>query len=125
MTSQELDAVLDLWARWILRGCNSRSGFASMGEMMIVTRCQFSGGGGTPNDEIETRIEGGVAWLTTQDELAATILRAEYGVITFKSRPRTQLDKAVALRLSVQRYRRKLAKARQVVAFYFENRGKV
>lgn len=124
MTPRELDTLLELWALWILRGCNSRAGFASMLQMMMATRCQFSGAGGAPNDEIETRVEGGVALLATRDELAALVLRVEYGVYTFKDEARTQLDKAVKLRLSLNQYRRKLNKARQFVAKYIENRGK-
>lgn len=124
MTPRELDQLLELWALWIVRGCNSRQGFASMLQMMMATRCQHSGAGGAPNDEIETRVEGGVALLATRDELAALVLRVEYGVYTFKDEARTQLDKAVKLRLSLNQYRRKLNKARQFVAKYIENRGK-
>lgn len=124
MTPRELDSLLELWALWIHRGCNSRAGFASMLQMMMATRCQFSGAGGAPNDEIETRVEGGVALLTTRDKLAATVLRVEYGVYWIRSQPKTQLDKAVALRLSLQQYRRRLDKARRFVGEYIQNRGK-
>lgn len=49
MRGMTLERRLELWARWIVTGCNSsRGGFASMLEMMMVTRCQFSGGGGEP-----------------------------------------------------------------------------
>lgn len=122
MTPVELDRLLELWALWILRGCNARSGFASMLDMMAVTGGQFTGGGGVPNDEIETSVEGAVALLTIEDELAATILRLEYGVWRFREETRTQLDRAVKLRLSLGQYRRKLAKARQFLMRHLEHR---
>ena len=54
---RDLDSLFELWALWVRNGCNARSGFASMLEMMMVTRCQFTGGGGAPNDSLETSIE--------------------------------------------------------------------
>lgn len=64
---RDLDYLFELWALWVRNGCNARSGFASMLEMMMVTRCQFSGGGGAPNDSLETSIEGAVTALTLVD----------------------------------------------------------
>jgi len=125
LSPREIDSLLDLWARWIFRGRSASGGFASMLQMMMETHCQFSGGGGAPNDEIETRVEGGVALLTTLDEVAATVLRVEYGVWTMKSRPRRQLDKAAALRMSLNQYQRKLKKARDFVGRYVERRGQI
>lgn len=115
-----LERRLELWARWIVTGCNSRSGFSSMLEMMMVTRCQFSGGGGEPRDDIETGVEAAVMSLTAVDKVAALILRVEYGAWAPKSLDGapTQLDKAHALGLSLRTYKRKLAKARQHVANY-------
>ena len=46
---------------------------------MMVTRCQFTGGGGAPNDSLETSIEGAVTALTVVDETAALVVRIEYG----------------------------------------------
>lgn len=125
LSPREIDSLLDLWARWIHRGRSASGGFASMLEMMMATHCQFSGGGGAPNDEIETRVEGGVALLTKEDKEAATVLRVEYGVWTIKSRPFRQIDKAVALRMSLNQYKRKLKKARDFVGRYVENRGQI
>lgn len=121
MRGMTLEHRLELWARWIVNGCNSsRSGFASMLEMMTVTRCQFSGGGGEPQDEIETAVEAAVISLTIVDKSAARILRVEYGAWAPKSLDgaTTQLDKAHALGLSLRTYKRKLAKARKYVADY-------
>lgn len=116
-----LERRLELWARWIINGCNSRgAGFASMLEMMTITRCQFSGGGGEPRDDIEAGVEAAVMSLTAVDKDAARILRVEYGAWAPKSLDgaTTQLDKAHALGLSLRTYKRKLAKARQHVASY-------
>lgn len=121
MRGMTLERRLELWARWIVTGCNSsRGGFASMLEMMMVTRCQFSGGGGEPRDEIETAVEAAVMSLTAGDESAALVLRVEYGAWAPKSLDgaTTQLDKAHALGLSLRTYKRKLAKARKHVAEY-------
>nr|WP_247751353.1 hypothetical protein [Citrobacter portucalensis] len=107
---------------WVRNGCNARSGFASMLEMMMVTRCQFSGGGGAPNDSLETSIEGAVTALTLVDETAALVVRIEYGAWEIRgldiSAP--HLDKAHALSLSLRQYRRKLAKARSFVTDYLK-----
>lgn len=121
MRGMTLEQRLELWARWIVNGCNSsRGGYASMLEMMTVTRCQFSGGGGVPQDEIETAVEAAVISLTIIDRSAARILRVEYGAWAPKSLDgaTTQLDKAHALGLSLRTYKRKLAKARKHVADY-------
>lgn len=123
-----LEQRLELWARWIVGGCNSRSGFASMLEMMMVTRCQFSGGG-EPKDQIEMEVEAAVMSLTNCDEKAARILRIEYGAIENGAwapksldKAHTQMDKAHALGLSLRTYKRKLAKARLYVAERIEFR---
>lgn len=114
---RDLDYLFELWALWVRNGCNARSGFASMLEMMMVTRCQFSGGGGAPNDSLETSIEGAVAALALVDETAAVVVRIEYGAWEIRgldiSAP--HIDKAHALSLSLRQYRRKLAKARSFV----------
>lgn len=122
MRREDLDQLLELWARWVLNGKNSREGFSSMLEMMMVTRCQFSGGGGAPNDAIETSIEGAVALLTLQDRLSAKVLRIEFGVWVLCGRPTTQLSKSIALGMPLITYRRKLEKARSFVAGYLEKR---
>lgn len=121
MREMALERRLELWARWIVSGCNSsRGGFASMLEMMMITRCQFSGGGGEPRDDIEASVEAAVILLTAADRTAARILRVEYGAWAPKSLDgaTTQLDKAHALGLSLRTYKRKLAKARKHVADY-------
>lgn len=115
-----LERRLELWARWIVSGCNERSGFASMLEMMMSTRCQFSGGGGPPSDELESSVEAAVISLAAEDGKAALILRVEYGAWALRSlsnasiQPK-QMDKAHALGVSLRTYKRKLAKARKHV----------
>lgn len=123
---RDLDYLFELWALWVRNGCNSRSGFASMLEMMMVTRCQFSGGGGTPNDSLETSVEGAIAALTKIDETAAIVVRIEYGAWEIRgldiSAP--HIDKAHALSLTLRQYRRKLAKARSFVTDYLKESRK-
>ncbi|EIY9888895.1 hypothetical protein [Escherichia coli] len=111
---RDLDSLFELWALWVRNGCNARSGFASMLEMMMVTRCQFTGGGGAPNDSLETSIEGAVTALTVVDETAALVVRIEYGAWEIRGLDinAPHIDKAHALSLSLRQYRRKLAKAR-------------
>lgn len=115
-----LERRLELWARWIVNGCNGRSGFASMLEMMMTTRCQFNGGGGEPKDDIETGVEAAVMSLTAIDDSAAMVLRVEYGAWSYRclDNAATQIDKAHALSLSLRTYKRRLAKARRHVAEY-------
>lgn len=124
MNRRDLDQLLELWARWAIAGYSNGRGssFASVLEMMMVTRCQFSGGGGAPNDAVETSVEGVVALLKIQDELSARVLRIEYGVKRFRSNPQTQLGKSAAMGITLIRYRRKLEKARRFVAEYLAKR---
>lgn len=115
-----LERRLELWARWIFNGKTESSGFASMLEMMMVTRCQFSGGGGAPRYDLEADVEAAVISLRMTDGSAAKILEVEYGAWVPKSLDGAtkQLDKAHALGLSLRTYKRKLAKARKHVADY-------
>lgn len=123
---RDLDYLFELWARWVRNGCNARSGFASMLEMMMVTRCQFSGGGGAPNDSLETSIEGAVTALTLVDETAALVVRIEYGAWEIRGLDTCaeQIDKAHALSISLRQYRRKLARARSFVTDYLKESRK-
>ncbi|HGE7088428.1 TPA: hypothetical protein ACGB3K_005168 [Klebsiella aerogenes] len=123
---RDLDYLFELWALWVRNGCNSRRGFASMLEMMMVTRCQFSGGGGAPNDSVETSIEGAVAALTLVDETAAVVVRIEYGAWEIRGLDinAPHIDKAHALSLSLRQYRRKLAKARSFVTEHLKESRK-
>lgn len=95
-------------------------------EMMMVTRCQFSGGGGAPNDSVETSIEGAVAALTLVDETAAVVVRIEYGAWEIRGLDinAPHIDKAHALSLSLRQYRRKLAKARSFVTEHLKESRK-
>lgn len=123
MARRDLDARLDLWARWIARGCNaSGAGFASMLDMMITTRCQFNGGGGTPNDSIETHVEGALAALTLVDEKAAFVARVEYGPywIYTNTPAKTQIDRAHAIGMSVRTYKRHLTRGRAFLTDYLK-----
>lgn len=121
---RDLDSLFELWALWVRNGCNARSGFASMLEMMMVTRCQFTGGGGAPNDSLETSIEGAMTALTVVDETAALVVRIEYGAWEIRGLDinAPHIDKAHALSLSLRQYRRKLAKARAYVVDYLKKR---
>lgn len=122
MRRPDLEDLLEMWARWIVNGCNQRGGFSSMLEMMMVTRCQFSGGGGPPSDYLEMSVEMAVTSLATQDKDAAYILRVEYGAVTHWSlgEATDQLTRAHALGTTLRTYQRKLKKAREFVRAYLK-----
>lgn len=115
-----LERRLELWARWIFNGKTESSGFSSTLEMMMVTRCEFSGDGSVPSYDLEADVEAAVMSLRMTDGSAAKILEVEYGAWVPKSLDGAtkQLDKAHALGLSLRTYKRKLAKARKHVADY-------
>ncbi|SPW74383.1 Uncharacterised protein [Escherichia coli] len=121
---RDLDSCLSYGRCGCAMAANARSGFASMLEMMMVTRCQFTGGGGAPNDSLETSIEGAVTALTVVDETAALVVRIEYGAWEIRGLDinAPHIDKAHALSLSLRQYRRKLAKARAYVVDYLKKR---
>lgn len=123
MRRPDLDELLEMWARWIVNGCNSHgSGFASMLEMMMVTRCQFNGGGGPPSDYLEVSVEAAVMSLTAVDPESATVIRVEYGAWTSKSLDgaTTQLARAHAMGITLRSYERRLKKAREYVRAYLK-----
>lgn len=120
MRPQNLERLLEMWARWIQNGCclPSGNGFASMLEMMMETRCQFNGGGGLPPDVLETKVEGAVSLLAKADKLAALVIRIEYGAWRLPNMRTNakQIDKAHALRMPLRTYERKLCAGRRFIA---------
>lgn len=121
MYPHELDHVFELWARWIRGTDLGGSGLGSMLEMMMVTGCMFSGGGGNPAlHTVQAEVEAAVMQLAVEDRSAANVLRYEYGAWVLEvnglDKKVRQIDKAHALFISLPTYKRRLAKAREFVA---------
>ena len=116
--SCDLDALLELWARWLIRGrCESLPNVCdSMFSIIHSHRHYYSGKG--PKDSIEATIEAAVMSLAALDEKSATVLRVEFGVWVFNRSLRcpSQLEKAHSIRLPLPTYKKKLAKARFFIA---------
>lgn len=76
--------AMELWATWIARGQQARRGFHSQLHMMMVTRCEFSGGSscahddGMPLDCIEAEIEAGLLRLRLTKPAQAAVVVAAY-----------------------------------------------
>ena len=121
MRRPNLDEILEMWARWLRNGCNQpRRGYASLIEMMMKTQCHFITGGGPPPDHLETSVETAVGLLGVKDELAAVVIRVEYGALAYRGieAHTSQMGRAHALGITLRTYERKLAKARQHVEHY-------
>ena len=125
----ELDELLELWARWVDQGGVLPTVGASMLARMVDNKGMlFFGGGGakTPDDCIEARIEVAVMNLSKVNVLAADVLRLEagagwcyvawrYGDDQFDHVESGQAGRAVLLGVSERTYRRRLKEARQHV----------
>lgn len=129
-----LDALLESWARWCARddggfdlGASGRTILArwmdSKGDLL------FGGGLGAsvPADHIESLIDEAVHILGLADPLAADVLRLEAdagwgkvverrGIRGYSPINARQLEKALALGVSLRTYKGRLAKAREFVA---------
>ncbi|UAN65888.1 hypothetical protein KGP16_27320 (plasmid) [Serratia sp. JSRIV006] len=119
MRPQDLDRVLEMWARWVWRGY-SGGGFCSMIDMMMTTGCVFNGGGRGPALwSVEAEVEAAVMALAAVNGSAARVLRYEYGAWALRGldEKAKQIDKAHALFMSLSTYKRHLAKGR---AFVFD-----
>jgi hypothetical protein len=127
----DLDAGLELWARWSLPG-GAVSGGRSMLAKLIDNKGELffgSGGpgGGMPVDGIEWAIEAVVLSMFTTDPMRADVLRLEYGAADYQVADRRkivdydpagldQYQKAHALGISRRTYMRRLAEARETLA---------
>ena len=121
-----LDAALELWARW---SCADQS--VSVGRSMLAKLIDnkgelFFGGsvsGGSTADAVECAIEAVVLSLFAADPLNADVLRMEYnaawwlvaarrGIEQYDPRGADQYNKAHALGISLRTYERRLKAAR-------------
>ena len=123
----ELDEILELWARWVDRGGVLPTGGASMLARMVDNKGMlFFGGSGAsvPIDCVEIRVEALVMGLSKVNPVAADVLRLEvgagwqpvvrrYGGRRSDRAESSQLGRAVLLGLSDRTYRRRLQEARQ------------
>lgn len=128
--ANDLDDLLEQWARWCLQGGGAALGSSLLGVLIdnggIVSR-STGGTGGEPmcvqSYPLEERVEYAVVALARVDLLTADVLRLEYnaGVARVVSRRKMrgydhrnigQLQKAHALGVGVATYRRRLAKGR-------------
>ncbi|HIF9260437.1 TPA: hypothetical protein ACX6S2_003466 [Photobacterium damselae] len=118
---KRLDALLEMWARWVHQG-HILPPSASIMEVMIANKgvmCFGSGGKKRQGvDDIEAEIEAEVMRLAQSSRpLMAQVLRVEYAAIRLRGIPECsdQLHKAHALGITLQTYRDYLSKARTSV----------
>lgn len=128
--ANDLDDLLERWARWCLQGGSGGLSTSLLGLLIdnggVLSR-STGGTGGEPmcaqSYPLEERIEYAVVALAREDLLTADVLRLEYnaGVARVVSRRKLrgydhrnigQLQKAHALGVGVATYRRRLARAR-------------
>jgi len=127
--ANDLDVMLERWARWCLQGGGAALGTSLLGVLIdnggVVSRSTVGGSApmGAESYPLEERIEYAVVSLAREDLLTADVLRLEYnaGVARVVSRRQLrgydhrnigQLQKAHALGVGVATYRRRLARAR-------------
>lgn len=131
-----LDELLELWARWCERAVDDfdaprRSLLARWMDARGHLIFGGSSGPSVPLDEIESRIALAVAELERSDPLAADVLRLEHdaswravvearGIRGYSPLNARQLEKALALGVSLRTYRGRLAKAREHVAAHIK-----
>lgn len=127
--ANDLDDLLERWARWCLQGGGAAMGTSLLGLLMdnggVLSRSTAGGAPpmGAQSCPLEERVEYAVVALAREDLLTADVLRLEYnaGVARVVSRRKLrgydhrnigQLQKAHALGVGVATYRRRLARAR-------------
>lgn len=127
--ANDLDLMLERWARWCLQGGGAALGTSLLGVLIdnggVVSRSTVGGSApmGAESHPLEERIEYAVVSLAREDLLTADVLRLEYnaGVSRVVNRRQLrgydhrnigQLQKAHALDVGVATYRRRLARAR-------------
>ena len=116
MTRQRLNYLLEMWARWCLRGSVIRATPDSILARLIEFEgnealMYGAGGHSTPLDDLESGIESIVMALAAKDVKAAETLRIEYVFCCSDS----EIEKAARIGVSVRTYYRKLKKARHFV----------
>lgn len=123
----ELDEILELWARWVdLGGVLPTVGASMLARMVDNKGMLFFGGGGAsvPVDCVEGRVEALVMSLSKVNPVAADVLRLEvgagwqsvvrrYGGRRSDKPESSQLGRSALLGLSDRTYRRRLQEARR------------
>lgn len=126
----DLDELLEAWARWCHSGGVGLGSGLSMLARMIDGKGLITFGSGGPSgplDAMEVRIEAVVMALAKADQLNADILRLEYcagwaavaqrrGLTDYDPLGMGQLENAHCLGVSVRTYRRRLAESREAIA---------
>lgn len=125
----DLDDLLEAWARWCHSGGVVPGSGASMLAKMIDGKGLItfgSGGGSAPMDSIEARIEAAVMKMAAENQDRADVLRLECragwfrvsqrrGLVNFDPSGLLQIDMAHALGMSLRTYKRRLAEAREEI----------
>ncbi len=112
---KELDAYLELWARWVHSGAIRRSTSIMQ---IIMEQGSFargcSGSRALVTDCIELTIESSLLRLKEQNKDAVLVCRYEYGALNIKNLPveASRVDRALRLGMSLRTYNRRLADAR-------------
>lgn len=121
-----LDAALELWARWSCADQSVSAGRSMLAKLIDNKGELFFGGsvgGGPAADGIECAIEAAVLSLFAADPLNADVLRMEYNaawwlvaarrdIEQYDPRGADQYNKAHALGISLRTYERRLKAAR-------------
>ena len=125
-----LDDVLNSWAAWCFGSLGGVGGGSSMLAKLIDRKGEifFGGSSGSsgPTDGIEQQIESIVTEMAAKNLQMADVLRLEYtagywGVCErwrikdYDPFEATQLDRARAMGLGWRAYKRRLAKAREII----------
>jgi len=114
---EDLEQWLERWAKWVSGGDGLMS---SLGRLANV-RTGGDGGGGLVVYEDQERTEFAVIQLAHADEMAARVVRIEFGVRpagVSVTQCRKRIGRAQALGISYATYRRKLLKAEQMISDY-------
>lgn len=113
---RELDAYLELWARWVHSGAVRRSTSIMQ---IIMEQGSFargcSGSRALVTDCVELTIESSLLRLKEQNKDAVIVCRYEYGALIIKNLPveAKRVDRALRLGMSLRTYNRRLAEARE------------
>lgn len=114
----DLDHLLEMWARWVRGGGNSRNWSASS----LDFHGGSTGGASAPMDGLETMIEAAMVALRAKGnggKLVALVISFEYGAITKPGLENAQqITKACALGMSLRTYYRKLREGKEHVKKY-------
>jgi hypothetical protein len=120
------DDVFNSWARWVNQGGNAPTGQSILSKLIENKGIFFySGGGSGPMlDCIEAEVELALSALHLDNPASVHLFRLDYAAIRQRgfdaSKP--QLEKALALGISVRTYKRRLSVARAFVINQLKNK---